>query len=295
MPDRRSESFTEIPYSPLRVLLSDDVRVGMTMRRIPVFAEVDVTAARSAIASRKAATGEALSFTGWFIKCLAQAVSEHPRVQAFRRGRHKILMFADVDVGTYVRRSPEGANRGPDIPIPFIIRKANEKSVETIHAEIRAAQGRGPPSADRPPTMGKPSSRQLRIYTSLPFVLRKALFWNRMLRDPFRMKQRLGTVSVTSVGMFAKIGGGSSWGILTDVHPLTVALGATSRKPALVGDRVEPREVLGVTFLFNHDVVDGAPVALFLERLKELVESAYGLAGPSSFGGPTREPREART
>ncbi len=277
MPDPDAGSFTEIPYSPLRVLLSDDVRVGMTMRRIPVFVEVDVTAARNAIANRKSATGEALSFTGWFIACIAKAVSEHPRVHALRRGKHKLLMFRDVDVGTYVRHNPDSADKGPDIPIPYIIRKANEKSVESLHAEIRAAQGRGPPSGERPPTMGKPSSRQLWIYTSLPFFLRKALFWNGMLRDPFRMKSRLGTVAVTSVGMFATIDGGSNWGILTDVHPLTVALGAIARKPAVVGDRVEPREFLGMTFLFNHDVVDGAPIAMFLERLRELMETGYGL------------------
>lgn len=277
MPDSHAESFTEIPYSPLRVLLSDDVRIGMTLPRIPVFVEMDVTAARGALAHRKAAEGEALSFTGWFIACIGKAVSEHPRVHAIRHGRHGILMFRDVDVGTYVTHNPEGPNRGPDIPVPYIIRKANEKSVESIHAEIRAAQGRGSPSGQRPETMGKPSDRQLRIYTALPFFLRKALLWNRMLRDPFRMKQRLGTVAVTSVGMFATVGGGSNWGILTDVHPLTVALGAVVRRPAMVGDRVEPREFLGMTFLFNHDVVDGAPVAMFLERLRELVESGYGL------------------
>lgn len=269
--------YKEIPYSPLRVLLSDDVRIGMTLRRIPVFVEVDVTTARMAIAKRKEATGEGLSFTGWFIKCLAQAVSEHPRVQGLRRGRHRILVFEDVDVGTYVRADRDGPRPGPDIPIPFIIRKANEKTLEVIHAEIRAAQGRGPPSHDAPPTMGRPSARQLRIYTSLPFFVRKSLFWNRMLRDPFRFKQRLGTVSVTSVGMFAKVGNGSSWGILTDVHPLTVALGGISRKPAVVGDHVEPREFLGMSLLFNHDVVDGAPVARFLDRLRDLVESGYGL------------------
>lgn len=277
MEEPRAGKYTEIPFSPLRILLSDDVRVGMTLRRIPVFVEVDVTSARKAIADRKAATGEGLSFTGWFTMCLAQAVSEHPRVQGLRRGRKKILIFEDVDVGTYVRRERDASSPGPDIPIPFIIRKANEKTLEAIHAEIRAAQGRGPPSGEPPQTMGRPSAGQLRIYTSLPFFLRKALFWNKMLRDPFRMKEQLGTVSVTSVGMFAKVGNGSSWGILTDVHPLTVALGGISRKPAVVGDRVEPREFLGMSLLFNHDVVDGAAVAMFLDRLRDLVESGYGL------------------
>lgn len=62
-----------------------------------------------------------------------------------------------------------------------------------------------------------------------------------------------------------------------EFHPLTVALGAIARKPAVVGDRVEARDFLGMTIVFDHDVVDGAPVAMFLQRLRELMESGYGL------------------
>lgn len=46
----------------------------------------------------------------------------------------------------------------------------------------------------------------------------------------------------------------------------------------MVGDRIEPREFIGMTVVFDHDVVDGAPMAMFLERLRELMESAYGLS-----------------
>ena len=60
-------------------------------------------------------------------------------------------------------------------------------------------------------------------------------------------------------------------------HALTVAPGAVSRRPAFVGDRVEPREYLGVTLMFDHEVIDGAPMARFLQRLRELLESGYGL------------------
>jgi len=36
---------------------------------------------------------------------------------------------------------------------------------------------------------------------------------------------------------------------------------------------------LCVTVLFDHDVTDGAPVARFVDRLRELLESADGLDG----------------
>jgi hypothetical protein len=32
-----------------------------------------------------------------------------------------------------------------------------------------------------------------------------------------------------------------------------------------------------MTLLFDHDIVDGAPAARFTQRLKELIESGYGL------------------
>ena len=56
-----------------------------------------------------------------------------------------------------------------------------------------------------------------------------------------------------------------------------MALGAIARKPAVVGDRVEAREFLGMTIVFDQDVVDGAPVAMSLQRLRELMESGCGL------------------
>jgi pyruvate/2-oxoglutarate dehydrogenase complex dihydrolipoamide acyltransferase (E2) component len=55
--------------------------------------------------------------------------------------------------------------------------------------------------------------------------------------------------------------------------------GQSADQPAdLVGDRLLPREHLGLTVLFDHDVTDGAPVARFIGRLQELMETAYGLA-----------------
>jgi pyruvate/2-oxoglutarate dehydrogenase complex dihydrolipoamide acyltransferase (E2) component len=54
-------------------------------------------------------------------------------------------------------------------------------------------------------------------------------------------------------------------------------LGGIARKPSIAGDKVEAREYLGMTVLFAHDVTDGAPVARFVQRLRELIENGYGL------------------
>ena len=43
--------------------------------------------------------------------------------------------------------------------------------------------------------------------------------------------------------------------------------------------QVEAREYLSITITVDHDIVDGAPAARFIQRLKERIESGYGLEG----------------
>ena len=62
----------------------------------------------------------------------------------------------------------------------------------------------------------------------------------------------------------------------------------------MVEGRIEPREILNLTVVFDHDVIDGAPAARFARRLVEMIESGYGLgedqtlaatdAGPAAVG-----------
>ncbi|MFN8473841.1 MAG: 2-oxo acid dehydrogenase subunit E2 [Anaerolineae bacterium] len=42
--------------------------------------------------------------------------------------------------------------------------------------------------------------------------------------------------------------------------------------------QIEPRDMLCLKVGFDHNVVDGAPAARFVERLVELIESGHGLA-----------------
>lgn len=49
----------------------------------------------------------------------------------------------------------------------------------------------------------------------------------------------------------------------------------------MVEGRIEPREILNLTVLFDHNVIDGAPATRFTRRLVELIESGYGLDDPS--------------
>jgi len=57
-----------------------------------------------------------------------------------------------------------------------------------------------------------------------------------------------------------------------------------------VNGQIRVREYLSLTVSFDHNMIDGAPAARFTERLKQLIESGYGLAD-----APDREPIETHS
>lgn len=254
----------------------DTVHIGKKRHHIPVLLEVDVTDARAAITKRTKEAGETVSFTGWVVKCLAQAAGEHKRVHARRLRRSKLVLFDDVDVALAVYRHVTDDDSGERLPMPFVIRKANEKSLVQISDEIQTAQSLRLAAGQQwlDPQGKAPAPWLWRLFFFLPRFLRLWLVWNPLLHNPYRAKRMTGTVMVTSVAMFGK---SSAWAIPAGIHPLLVALGGVARKPGIVEDRVEPRDLLSMTVLFDHDVVDGVPVALFLKRLVKLMESAFFL------------------
>jgi hypothetical protein len=58
---------------------------------------------------------------------------------SYRRGRGHVVTFSDVDVVVVVEKEV-GSDKHP---LPYIIRRANEKTPQEIHAEIRRAQSGG--------------------------------------------------------------------------------------------------------------------------------------------------------
>ena len=47
------------------------------------------------------------------------------------------------------------------------------------------------------------------------------------------------------------------------------------KKPVVIRDEIRIREILNITAVFNHDVVDGAPSARFINRLRRYIETDY--------------------
>ncbi len=249
-----------LPFPYEREIVVDSGRQASHRHIIHALIEVDVTDARQRIREIKAESGESLSFTGYVVACMAQAIQAYPKVQAFFDWRRRLVVFHDVDVVTMIEPA---AGR---VAIPHVIRAANRKSVREISAEIRAVQARPESSQQRGWLTG--------LAPRLPRFVRDTFYWM-MKKDPFRFKQLGGTVVISSVGMFGKGGG---WGLsFLPLHNLGLMLGGIAQKPGVYQGQIAIREYLDLTVSFDHDIIDGAPAARFTNKLKELLESGAEL------------------
>ena len=229
--------------------------------------EADVTQARRFIEEYQTRTGEQLSFTGYLISCLAQAVESDKTVQSYRKGSKKLVMYDDVDVGFMIELK-QGEKR---YLTAHVIKAASRKTFWEIHKEIRSVQSGQQPTSEQ-------QASWFRTAMQLPWPLTwifKVIFRFINNRNPTLVTNMAGTVGISSVGMFGK--GHAGWGIASGSHVLDLLVGGMARKLAEVEGRIESRDMLSLTVIFDHDVIDGAPAARFTRRLVELIESGFGL------------------
>jgi pyruvate/2-oxoglutarate dehydrogenase complex dihydrolipoamide acyltransferase (E2) component len=259
---QKHTDYQVVPYPEMRRLEAIAYRSVQHKSMMHGLLEVDVTRARTFLREYKASNGESLSFTAFLIACLAKAVEEHKAVQAYRKGSKRLILFKDVDVYTPIEREVAGQKQ----LMPYIIRAANRKTLRETHQEIRAAQLQD-------------VAKAWEVFQAVhwPWLLLLPVF--RLMvwmseRSPQLWKKYRGTVGLTAVGMFGK---GAGWGIPLPSHSLWVTVGGIGEKPVIVDGHIVMREYLSLTISFDHEVIDGAPAARFTQRLRELIESSYGL------------------
>jgi pyruvate/2-oxoglutarate dehydrogenase complex dihydrolipoamide acyltransferase (E2) component len=262
------DGYTVLPFPKVRHVYVDTLHLGQRKHTVHGLIEVDVTKARQFIREHRSRTGETLSFTAFVLACLGRAIEANKHMHAYRNWRNQLVLFDEVDVTTMFEIEVEGKK----LPLAHVIRRVNRRSFRDIHDEIRGLQ------AERRRDTSMPYARLLALYPLVPAFVRRFLY-GLLLKSPHLMKQRIGTVILTAVGMF---GQGSGWAITHPIHTLGIALGGIGHKSGVVEGRIEVREYLSLTLSFDHDIIDGAPAARFTQRLKELIESGYGLIEKSS-------------
>lgn len=259
----------KIDTFPTSRIATIDIGIASSSKHhVKALIELDVTEARKMLTAKKK-LAERISFNSWLIKCISHAVEGCPQIHAIRQGKNKAVIFEDVDVSIVIEREIQGKK----VPLPYVIRKTNEKSIAEIYREIREGQKQSIEDEGDYVLGQEKNDFWMKVYYAMPELVRKFI-WKRIIRSPFITKQNMGTVIITSVGMMGKING---WVIPTSVHPLCFAIGSIVKKPGVIRDQIEVREYLYVTALVDHDVIDGAEAVRVLAKLTKMVENGYGL------------------
>ena len=251
---------TVLPYPRTRQLMVDGGREGLKKHTIHGLVEFDITDAREKIRQYRSRTGQALSFSVFFLACLGKAIDADRQMHAYRSWRNQLVIFDEVDVNMLFEVDVDGQKTIR----PHILRAVNRKSLGELQEEITAFQ-RGHQSSQE--------SKFIDGFVRLPGFIRR-VFLRILLKNPQMVKNYYGTVLLSSVGMFGR---GSGWALPVPNHTLQLTLGGLAEKPGVVHHKIEVREYQSVTITFDHDVIDGAPAARFMQRLKKLVESGDGL------------------
>jgi pyruvate/2-oxoglutarate dehydrogenase complex dihydrolipoamide acyltransferase (E2) component len=251
------------PIPRSRRFSTDAGRLARSRHTVHALIEVDVTEARRWMRARAAATQEKPSFTAFVVHCLGKAVQSNPHVHAYRDWRSRLVIYDDVNVNVML----EAELNGRRVPMPHILRAVNRRTYWDLHNEIRAVQAQ--PRVSR-------EAGFMRWFLALPWPVRRLFYWV-VQRVPQSFRENSTSVLVSAVGMF---GHGGGWGIPAATFTLVLLVGGIAEKPGVVEGRIEIREILDLTVSLDHDIVDGAPMARFVNELRGLLEGCYGLEEP---------------
>jgi pyruvate/2-oxoglutarate dehydrogenase complex dihydrolipoamide acyltransferase (E2) component len=243
------------------MILADYNDVAASLNRVTGLVEIDITEALAKMKEIKKQENYEVSMTGWVAKCVGEAVKENPKLNSYRRWR-KLIIFEEVDISIIIELTTKD---GKKVPYNYVIRKVGTKSVKTITDEIRSWQNKVITEKDQ---LTRGTSTYMSFYSFLPKFLRRFVI-RKMITNPFRLKKLIGTVGITSLGMFVPGQGG--YAIPFPDKTLNIALGGIKNHAVIKNDKLEERNLLCTTFLVDHDIVDGAPIARFISRLSKLM------------------------
>ena len=239
------------------------VDVGAAAARrhvIPAWFAADITEIRPLLDARPD-TG---SLTTYVVATLARAVRRHPRMHAMRDLRGRVVTFRSVDVNVMV----EVLHHGRPFPMNHVLRSADTRGLHDLYRELQAVKVEPSRSETRRLAAGA------RWFLLLPSPVRSRAI-GALHRFPDRQRSMIGTVGVTSVGMFGQGGG---LGLPFLVHTLDILVGGVEERPGFNRrGEVVPRQFLQIAVVADHDVVDGAPLARFLSDFRRGLESGAAL------------------
>ncbi|MBD3629291.1 2-oxo acid dehydrogenase subunit E2 [Cyclobacterium sp.] len=254
-------------FPDYRIASIDICEIGKQKHYVTALIELDVTESKQKIENYHNSRGTKISINAWLISVIACTINKHQTASAFLLGKNKLMIFEKINVSIIVEKDIKGIK----VPIPLIIEGANEVSLEGISAQLMEAKNTA--FSENDIVLHQKAKQLEKLYFILPGFLRR-YFWKFLLKNPPLAYKKMGNVAFTSIGMMGKVNG---WFIPISIHPICLGIGSIMKKPSVIDDKIAIREILHVSVLMDHDVIDGAPMARFISHLKDNIENGLNL------------------
>jgi pyruvate/2-oxoglutarate dehydrogenase complex dihydrolipoamide acyltransferase (E2) component len=258
--------FKTFQFPRSRVASIDVCEIGKQKHHVAGLIELDVTESREKIRCYRREKGK-ISYNAWLISAIGRTVHQHEHTAAYLKGKRNVFVFQDINISLVVEKTINGQK----VPIPMMIEKAQDATMESITRQIDDAKNQV--LGDRDIVLRKKAEKLERLYYHMPGFIRRYV-WKFMLSRPALAYKKMGNVAITSIGMMGKVRG---WFIPISVHPVCFGISTIAKRPVVVDNQVVIREVMNMTVLFDHDVIDGANMARFISELSANIEKGIGL------------------
>lgn len=264
------EEIFETKYLSSRQFTFDVGKIGREKHHVKALLEVDVSEAWRVLRENRLSE-KRISFFAWLIKVTADCVAQHPQAAGVNLMRkNRVAWFKDVDISIMLEKEINGSR----VPLPYVVRKADEKTLEQIQEEIDAVKAQSAED-ESDYVLGKKSDAVwMNAFTKLPQWLRIWFMRAFVLNKPAQIKASMGNVMITTVGLVGHMHG---WIVPFSIHSLCLAFGSINEQPLVKKGEIVKGQVLHLAILIDHDVIDGAPAGIFVDDLVRKLEKAYGL------------------
>ena len=243
-----------------------------TLRRaqdMHMFTELDVTLLRERMRS-EGSDGQPASLFAYVLKALAAALAGFPRLNSIRQGR-TVYEYDDVDVCFPMELDDDGSMLARNVTI----RSVQSKSPAEIDAEVQAIRETDR-SAGHASTTDRARFRAARFVLLFPRLLR-TLGMRTVFHRARYIKRTIGTVFVSSIMSRDST---LTYGFtpMPEMCTVKLFLGTVTSQTAGAAANGGPeqpsgkRDLLALTVMVDHKVVDGAEAMRFVKRLKSAVE-----------------------
>jgi len=253
-------SFVPVPVTKNRWVVNDLLDRARTHHcSVSGTAEYDVTDLRAALREARRA-GRAVSLTSFLVKATASLIAAQPELNQHvfvgLFGRRKMVRFDHIHCTLVVARRHEGE----PILFPVLVRRADRQSLEDIEALIRHHKAA--------PLQSLAPMQALERVKRMPWIGLRWFSW-KARSDPDFYLRYFGTYGLSSL---VRVGGHGTAGATLANTAVAFLPGSLRTLPRYVDGQVQPREILGVGFVFDHLLFDGVAMLRAVEGLGRLLE-----------------------